>query len=61
MKIHGLCLVNANIVNVKTYQLNGQLPDNPSCKMQVPVSLPAFAWGKKKEFILFILGVRGVH
>lgn len=27
-----LAKVSANIKTVQTYQLNGQLPDNPSCK-----------------------------
>lgn len=27
-----LAKVRANIKSVQTYQLNGQLPDNPSCK-----------------------------
>lgn len=50
-----LAKVSANIKTVQTYQLNGQLPDNPSCKdesSRQPASFCLESRKRKKKQLL---------
>lgn len=54
-----LAKVRANIKSVQTYQLNGQLPDNPSCKdesSRQPASFCLESRKSKKKQLLKSLG-----
>lgn len=54
-----LAKVSANIKTVQTYQLNGQLPDNPSCKdesSRQPASFCLESRKRKKKQLLKSLG-----
>lgn len=44
-----LAKVSANIKTVQTYQLNGQLPDNPSCKDESSRQPASFCLESRKK------------